>query len=303
MANKKFAEFKVGIFVISALLIVLLTIKWVKDFSVSSTHKDLVVYFSSINALNEGDPVNVNGVKKGEIQKIELLGDSVRILFNLDNEVKIKKDYKAEVTILELMGGKQLYIQPGKLSQEVNYNEPLYGKQGGDIQNILSSVNDLTNDVKTISSQLQKTIDNLNGVISNVNGVVSDPVMKGNLKSILSNLDVTSRNLNLLVYENRGSFRNLTSHVDKTFVNIDSAVTGSSSQMKRTFSDLQLLTTKVDDLVSNLNLIVTDVQSQRTGLGKFIYNDKFYNNINDALKEIQTLSKKIRKDGVKIDLF
>jgi hypothetical protein len=34
-----------------------------------------------------------------------------------------------------------------------------------------------------------------------------------------------------------------------------------------------------------------------------MHDDRFFDNLNKTLEEIQTLSKKIRKDGVKINLF
>ena len=133
MSNKKFSEIKVGIFVFVAFFIVILTVFWVKGFLIEKSQRDMSVYFSNLSGLNVGDPVSVNGVKKGKVVDIDLEGDSVKVKFSIEKEIKIKKDYTIEVAILELMGGKQLYIVPGKSNEEINYDIPLAGAVSSDI--------------------------------------------------------------------------------------------------------------------------------------------------------------------------
>ncbi len=132
MAAKKFAEFKVGLFVFIAVIVVILTIFWAKGFTVNLSQEDYEVYFPKISGLNEGDQVSVNGVRKGKINKIELVGDSVRIKFSIDKSIKIRRDYDIYVAATELTGGKVLYVEPGKSTVEVNPGEPLHGNPGTD---------------------------------------------------------------------------------------------------------------------------------------------------------------------------
>ena len=73
--------------------------------------------------------------------------------------------------------------------------------------------------------------------------------------------------------------------------------------MKNTLIEIQNLTTTVDTLVNNLNIVVTDISNKDKGFGKFITDDRFFDNVNKSLEEIEKLTKKIRKDGVKINIF
>ena len=91
--------------------------------------------------------------------------------------------------------------------------------------------------------------------------------------------------------------------IGNTVDNVNGLVGETSPNLQNTFKDVQALTSRVDTLIGNLNLIVSDVQSQKSGVGKFMHDDRFFDNLNKTLEEIQTLSKKIRKDGVKINLF
>ena len=84
---------------------------------------------------------------------------------------------------------------------------------------------------------------------------------------------------------------------------VNNLIDDSSPELKNTFKDVQVLTTKFDSLVTNLNYIVSDIHQQKSGVGKFLYDDKFFNNLNKLVEELEKLSMKIRKDGVKLDLF
>lgn len=303
MADKKFSEFKVGLFVLIAVLVVFLTVFWAKGFSVNLSQQEYQVYFPKVSGLNEGDQVSVNGVRKGKIDKIELEGDSVKIQFNIDKSIKIRKDYDIYVAATELTGGKVLYIEPGKSTIEVNPDEPLHGNPGADFASLMNSFSEITTDIKSLIGEFKTSTDNLNKVILNVNEIVGDDNLKGNIRTTLSNLAVSSRNLNSLVEDSRSGINRITTRLGTTVDNVDLAIGDNSKDLKNTLMEIQSLTNTVDTLVSNLNVVVTDIQDKDKGIGKFLTDDKFFNNINATLSEIEKLTKNIRKNGIKLNLF
>ena len=163
MFRKKFSELKVGLFVLIAVIIVLATIFWARGFLMTRGQMDMVAYFQKTSGLNEGDPVSVKGVEMGRVSSIELVGDSIRVDFTLDETIKVKEDYKIEIAMLELMGGKKLYITPGKSSVEIDYSKPLYGRNSVDFLSLMNSVSELSVEVKTLIQDFSKTNDRLNG--------------------------------------------------------------------------------------------------------------------------------------------
>lgn len=303
MATKKFGEFKVGLFVFIAALVVLLTIFWAKGFSVNLTMQEYSVFFPKVSGLNEGDMVSVNGVRKGKIDKIDLVSDSVMIKFSIDKTIKIKKDYDIYVAATELTGGKVLYIEPGKSSEEVNPDIALHGNPGADFATLMNSFSDITKDVKSLLGDFKTSTDNLNKVILNVNDIVGDGYLKANLKTTLANLSASSSNLNLLLSDSRNGINRITSQLESTVGNVDVAVGDNSKELKSTLLEIQTLTNSVDTLVGNLNLVVNDIQNKDKGIGKFLADDKFFNNMNATLNEIEKLTKNIRTKGVKLNIF
>jgi phospholipid/cholesterol/gamma-HCH transport system substrate-binding protein len=303
MSERKFSEIKVGVFVSMAALIVFATLFWAKGFIISKDQIDLKAYFKNVNGLNIGDPVTVNGVRKGKVQKFDLVGDSVLVELTLEKTVKIKKDYNLEISMLELMAGKQVLINPGVSLEEIDYKQPLIGETGSDITIMMKNLNDITLDVKVLLKKFDKTAENLDLTIRNINDIVGDKDLHNNLKNTLSNLNVASQHLNSLLVENRSSFKNITGKVEKSIDNVNGILDDNGPQVKSTFKDIQVLTTRVDSLIIGINTIVSDIQTQKGSVGKFIYDDKFYENLNKSLQEIENLTKKIRKDGIKINLF
>jgi len=201
------------------------------------------------------------------------------------------------------MGGKQVLISPGVSREEIDYEKPLIGETASDIKVMMENINEVTQDVKSLLKKFDKTVEDLDITINNVNEVVGDKDMHNNLRSTLSNLNVASKHLNLLLVENRSSFKDITGKVGKTVDNVNGILDENGPQVKSTFKDIQILTTRIDTLISGINTIVTDIQLQKGSVGKFMYDDKFYQNLNKSLEEIEKLSKKIRKDGIKINLF
>ncbi|HAY34464.1 MAG TPA: MlaD family protein [Ignavibacteria bacterium] len=303
MQKSKSSEFKVGLFVFAAAFIVILSIFWAKGFSVGLTMQEYVVFFPKVSGLNEGDQVSLNGVRKGKIDKIELQGDSVKISFSIDKDIKLKSDYYIYVAATELTGGKVLYIEPGKSLTEVPPGTPLLGTPGADFSSLMNSFGDLTEDVKLLIGEFKKSTENLNVVIANVNDIVGDEGLKNSIKTTVSNLSVTSQNLNQLVNESRTGITGLTTKAGNTLESIDLTVGDNGKELKNTLLEIQTLTSTIDTLAVNLNKVVNDINNKEKGIGKFLTDDEFFNNINTTLTEIEKLSKNIRKNGVKLNIF
>lgn len=303
MAKKNFDEFKVGLFVFIAVLVVLLSIFWAKGFSVGLDMQEYSVYFPKVSGINEGDMVSVNGVRKGKIDKIELTGDSVKVMFSIEKNIKLKKDYDIYVAATELTGGKVLYIEPGKSTADVDPSQPLRGNPGADFASLMNSFADITTDVKSLIGEFKKSTENLNSVILNVNDIVGDGNLKGNIRTTMSNLATSSQNLNLLLTDSKNGLNRITSKLENTVGNVDNVVTENGTELKNTLQDIQTLTTSVDTLVSNLNTVVGHFKDKESGIGKFLTDDKFFDNMNETLVQIEKLSKNIRKNGIKLNIF
>ncbi|MEZ4824094.1 MAG: hypothetical protein R2942_17480 [Ignavibacteria bacterium] len=111
----------------------------------------------------------------------------------------------------------------------------------------------------------------------------------------MSNLATSSQNLNLLFTDSKNGLNRITSKLENTVGNVDNVVIENGNELKSTLRDIQTLTTSVDTLVGNLNVVVGQFQNKDKGIGKFLSDDEFFNNMNETLVQIEKLSKNIQK--------
>ncbi|MGM0443685.1 MAG: MlaD family protein [Fibrobacterota bacterium] len=109
MRAKK-SDFSVGLIIITAILIMFGGVIWLKDIKLGSSHHGYTAVFTNIGGLKSGDPVTVNGVKKGSIKKIYLRGEKVAVAFGLDSEVTLTDSSRITIKNVGLLGERTLEI-------------------------------------------------------------------------------------------------------------------------------------------------------------------------------------------------
>jgi len=303
MNSDRTNKFKVGITVVIALFILLYGVIFFKDFKIGTESYDLVVYFQDVNGLKEGDQVSVNGVPKGKVNKIELAGDSVRVLFYISKDVVLKNDYSVMVSMIELMSGKQIAVKPGKSNVLADITKPLVGTPSSDIVTLITTMNEIGSDVKQLATRLNGTVDKLDEVITGINDITGDERFKNDIKGTAMNFNVASQNLNAMLEENRLSLKSLTGRLNSIADNLDETILETKPELKNTISDIRDLTGRVDSLTFNLNQLVLDTKDSNSTVGKLLTDDEFYINLNKTILSINKLVKKIEKDGIRLRLF
>ncbi|NJL72465.1 MAG: MCE family protein [Candidatus Competibacteraceae bacterium] len=73
MNSKPNLEIRVGLFFVIAMFMLTIGWSWLKGFSIAHPPQRFSVVFSDIAGLNNNAPVNINGVRVGTVEKIELL--------------------------------------------------------------------------------------------------------------------------------------------------------------------------------------------------------------------------------------
>jgi phospholipid/cholesterol/gamma-HCH transport system substrate-binding protein len=301
--DKKKVYLKVGITVIASILILLYGLAFLKEFRIGITENKLTVYFSEINGLKEGDIVSVNGVTKGKVLSINLNGDSVKVDFTLSKDVNLKKDCKIQVSMIELMSGKQISIKPGRSNELADISKPLLGEKTSDVVSLIETLNDVGTDVKEISVKINKTTDELVKTTKNINDLIGDENFKSNIKSTASNFNSASRNLDLLITENKINLSQLTLKLNKIANNFDETISENRPELKQTFKDIQDLTAKIDTLTTNLNQIVVSTRDSNSTVSKLMTQDELYDNLVITVTSINKLINKINKEGIKLKIF
>jgi len=119
--NKPNYEIRVGLFTLLAIIILLWGWSWLKSFALHQPQR-FTVKFHDVAGLNTNAPVNVNGVRVGTVEKIELHGKG-QVLCKLKitgDDTSIPEGSKVTIQTLGLVGAKYIEIS----LPEVNADEP-----------------------------------------------------------------------------------------------------------------------------------------------------------------------------------
>lgn len=286
-------EFKVGITVIIATLILIFGIIWGKEFRLKTNKYQISITFPNVGGMVPGDPVMINGVKEGKVLELGWLGREVLVRIELSNNVPLYEDATFTITSFELLTGMKIEVKPGSSSNRLNLSmQPFKGEYGGQMVDVGLTFNDLAKDINVLTLRLDSTIIMINGLLG-----------KGNLQT---DIKTTLSNLNRLSYE----LKDIPVNLDHSLANLDDAVDGFRNVVKNneagiqsTLQNINQISSRLDTVATSIKSVMGKIENQEGTLGKMVYDPTLYNNLSKALVSIDSLARKIEKDGLDIDLF
>jgi len=88
-------ELVVGGTILIALFILIAGVLWLKSTAITSTMVNYTILFPNVGTLQLGDPVVVNGVKKGKVHSIGLCGSKVAVLIKLEKDIVLTDSFQS----------------------------------------------------------------------------------------------------------------------------------------------------------------------------------------------------------------
>lgn len=254
MKKESGATWKLGLFVIVGLVIIISTIYFIgkqKNLFGSTFH--LISRFTTVSGLKVGNNIRFSGINVGTIDEIELITDtSVMVVLLIRKEVQrfIKTDAKASIGSDGLMGDKVLTISPGSIAgKAVNDNDLIGSKSAIEIEDIMKSMKSSVDNAGIITEQLAQftyKINNGNGALSKL---ISDEDFSKSLKGTLINLELSSKEFSKFTAKmnnGKGALSKLVSDeefsksLDSTMSNLQSGTKGLSENMEAAKSNILL---------------------------------------------------------------
>ena len=192
MPKESNLEFKVGSFVLLALVALTIFIFSITDMSFFEKRKQFKVVFSFANGVKVNAPVRVAGVEQGTVKDINLFFDrqdlktKVELKFLINEDVRIPSDSIVMVNQLGLMGEKYVEIIPGVDTKNFFENGQTIIGQDPIAQELLSAR------VWEVATQVESTVKGLSKIIN-------DEKNAGSISSALEHLSSLSGGLDTIV--------------------------------------------------------------------------------------------------------
>lgn len=265
---------------------------YLKGINLFEKTRTFQVIYTKVDGLSPSNPVTLNGYKIGKVQKINFNSNDTRELIVdivIENDVKFSKTSKAELYETGLIGGKAIAIIP-------DYDNNAIAESGDYlIGSVKPGLTDLVNQIMPqIQLQLEAVMKKAEIVLSNINTLFDEETKKSlkssidQFASLTNSLSETSGNINDFIKDNSP---NLTTTIDNL-----NATSLKMKDMSNSMSevDLNLILTNLDSTISNLNNITNKLNQGEGTIGKLIYDDGLFKNLDNATKNLEELIEDIK---------
>ena len=285
-------EVGIGILVVLGTFMSIFSYNYLKGINLFEKTRTFKIVYTKVDGLSPSNPVTLNGYKIGKVQKINFNPNNTKELIVdviIENDVNFSKTSKAELYETGLIGGKAIAIIP-------DYDNNAIAKSGDYLIGVVKpGLTDLVNQIMPqIQLQLETVMKKAEIVLSNVNSLF-DEKTKESLKSsidefgsLTNSLSETSANINDFIKDNSPNLTTTIDNLNETSLTIKD-ISNSMSEV-----DLNLILTNLDSTISNLNKITNKLNQGEGTVGKLLYDDSLFKNLDDATKNLEELIEDIK---------
>jgi len=282
-------ELKTGIFAVIVIALFIWGYNYLKG--VNLFDGKINTYFTEYNnvqGLNTASVVTINGVEVGKVVGITFNKDPKKrgqliVEFSILEDFQFSKKSIAKIYSASLMGGKSLAVVPSYKGEMAKPGDYLKGEIESDI---FSTV---TEKLNPLQAKVENVIVKADSLLGNLNDIV-DTKTRTNIKQSMANLNATitnfnsaSKNLSVLVSENKEK-------LDKTFTNAE-LMSSNLEKLSDTLvhANLGVTVKNLQTTVTNLNGVLSEINSGNGSLGKLLKDESLYSNLANASKELEEL--------------
>ncbi len=282
-------EFQVGTLTTIAITILILGYNFMRGKDNPFTRgKEFIVYYDSTQGLGVGTSVIYNGLRIGQLSSIDITSDGKRMeaRFEVASSLDIPKDSKFQIQS-ELLGGQKVRLLLGVSNVYAEDGDTLMGTYASDQ---FSAIND---QVLPIASKVDSLLTQMNRVLHHPG-----------LDQALTELPGAMNEMKLLLRDSRGMVASNSSYINSSLSNLslftenlkeyNKAIRLTLNRIEKTTEGLDTFRISrvlehSDSLIRGINAITNQVNSGKGNVGKLIYDDDLYENLNNTTLELKSV--------------
>jgi phospholipid/cholesterol/gamma-HCH transport system substrate-binding protein len=285
-------EIQVGATVLVALGITLWGVTWLKQFSLARRVRVWHVTFPQTGGLSTSDEVQVNGLRKGNVQNVALVNDQVAVDLALASDITLTTDSRVAVRNVGLMGEKVIAVDLHASGRAFTDRDTIPGIYEKGIPEVMAGAGGTIDAISELAVQLKALADALD--------------KNGNLTTTLENFRSTSEELKATVVENRVLLRQTLANLNAASRTAKSLTTDREAELRHTLESfersatgLERLTTRLDSLRASLQSVSSKVDRGDGSLGKLVNDPKLYDEARQTVTELKALIADIKANPKK----
>jgi phospholipid/cholesterol/gamma-HCH transport system substrate-binding protein len=309
-------ETKVGALTAIAITLLVLGFNFLKGRTLFKTGNFLYAKFTDTKGLMVSNGVFVNGYQIGSVYEIEnedenlksiLVGIKLKDVYNIpDNSTASIADNPLGTPKIEIaLGTSKVFCKSGDYIKA---------------ENNLGLLGAITNQLTPVTDNLKATLHTLDSALKNINSIF-DPSSKANLQTAIANITKLTDNLSKSSASLNGMMEKQNGSIAKSMDNVASFTTNLAKQNEKISATLDNVKNTTESLseadfkgtvnglksaITNLNGVVSKLNSNNGSLGLLINDKALYNNLNNTVRSANILMDDLRahpKRYVNISVF
>lgn len=284
---KNSRQFKLGLLVSISFIILYFGISFLKGRKIFSNNNTYYIIYDNMGGLTSESEVTIKGIKVGEVTTTRLKKEEnntykIIVTVQINKKIKIPNNTKAVI--------KKNILNKSSIELELNSNIQETG--------ILTNHSTIPGQIidKGLDSLLGNSdpmVKQLHNTISNMN-LFMDNLLKSqtNINYIIANLkSITESTKQLLELDKNG----------KRITKIMESLSSEKSGIPSITQNINKLTShiadsQINEILKNMLEISNAITNKNGLIGKSIYDQEVYNNLNETILNLNSLIKKIKKD-------
>jgi phospholipid/cholesterol/gamma-HCH transport system substrate-binding protein len=297
MKNIYFKDVKLGVFVLSGLLLLILLLYMIgRNRNMFGSNFNLRARFENVQGLKAGNNVRFSGIDIGTVKEVKIINDTLmEVEMIIDKKVKniLKKNAIVSITTDGLVGNKIVNITAVKSpSLYAEENDILPSKKSIDTDVMLRTLSKTNNDIAEIANNLKLTINKLNSS-EGLWTLLNDKTISKNIVNAFAEVNSASNNINNISRD----IRIITKDIKKGKGTIgklirdtllSKAIEESVNNIKNAGVNILKLSSDLDNTVLNIDTIINNGEGTVHALMK---DSGIVIKINKSLDNIQEGSK------------
>ncbi len=275
----KYNEFFIGLSVVTAILIVIVSILWLtrSNFLEKGLHINLVT--NNAQGISSGDPVQFRGVNVGIVQSITIKPHHILMDLKFTGLSQIPVDAQYTIGDLGLLGGKAIIVSPGQAQRYLKNSDTVYTHPRPGIMDLLSSGGKMKTKLMTI--------------LSNIDSITNHKQSENISKSLIE-LRRSLTSLSEILQKNKDDFHKTVANLRQISDQNKKPVNKIIQNLAKRSDALAQTITHTEKLTAKLDSITAIVSKQKGSMGQLIYNPALYQNVNRTFAHLDSLIQEIR---------
>jgi len=280
-------EVKVGVFMVTALVLLYFGFNFLKGIDFFSSQNRYFAVYDNVDKLTQSNQVFLNGLAVGRVSDIRIIQgvtNKVLVELKIDSDVKLNNQTTA-ILSSDFLGTKSILLDLGKGEKVLIQNDTL-------IAQLDKGMAELLEQAAPVASSLQSTLIKVNNILSNLEKNTAQ------LDKMFAELASTPKAINETLALTQGKIAQLSDNAIAVTHNLN----GTLSDLKPTLENFKVISDSLKDLrlgatmnrteqaITKLNETLSKLNSGDNTVSKLMTEDSLYVNLNKLLLDLDTLT-------------